>query len=301
VPKEITITSQPSELHVLPLPTSGRPADFTGAVGQFKVSSDVSAAQVSAGDPVTLRMHVSGEGNFDRVDTQMLERNEQWKTYPPKSTFAAADSIGHKGEKTFEQPLIASQTGEQTIPSLSFSYFDPETKRYERAATAPLELEVEAARADNSLKAPAPASQSDARLASRTSQDLRPDHAPTAISESLIPLYLRPAFLAIPATLALVFAAGFVALKRAPRRVASKAVEGALARLGELAQSGDASFYVAARDFLLQFDPRLDRDAQQFDRLFALADEAKYGGRAAGGADLAQWLELVRRHLQEPR
>jgi hypothetical protein len=93
-PTEITITSQPSELHVLPLPTSGRPADFSGAVGTFKVSSDVSASHMPAGDPVTLRLHVSGAGNFDRVDSQMLERNDQWKTYPPKSSFSSTDTIG---------------------------------------------------------------------------------------------------------------------------------------------------------------------------------------------------------------
>ena len=319
VPKEITITSQPSELHVLALPKNGRPADFSGAVGNFKVSSDVSAAQVSAGDPVTLRLHVNGEGNFDRVDTPMLDRSENWKTYPPKSSFVPADATGHKGEKIFEQPLIASQTGEQTIPSLSFSYFDPESKRYERAETAPLKLNVEASRADNSLKAPAEASKSDARLAKRSGQDLRPDHAASPLSESLIPLYLRPGFLAIPTALALAFAVGLVALKRAPRRFASQATERALAHLGELARSGDASFYVAARDFLLQnlsqtwhlpiqeismeeIRARLDQDAEQVGRLFASADEAKYGGRAANSSDLSQWLDLVRRHVhEEPR
>jgi hypothetical protein len=317
VPKETTITSQPSELHVLPLPTSGRPADFTGAVGQFKVASDVSAAQISAGDPVTLRMHVSGAGNFDRVDTQMLDRNEQWKTYPPKSSFSPADLIGYKGEKTFEQPLIAAQTGEQTIPSLSFSYFDPETKRYERTDTAPIKLNVDASRADSSLKAPAEATKPDARLANRTGRDLRPDHAPTPSAESLIPLYLRPGYLAVPAALALAFAVGLVVLKRAPRRFASKATERALEHLGELARSAETStFYVAAREFLLQnlsltwqlpveeitsteLQARLDQDAEDVAHLFALADEAKYAGRAADGTDLSQWLTLVRRHVHE--
>jgi hypothetical protein len=317
VPKEITITSQPSDLHVLALPTAGRPADFNGAVGTFKVSSDVSASQIAAGDPVTLRMHIEGEGNFDRVDTQMLDRNEQWKTYPPKSAFTAADSIGRKGEKIFEQPLIASQTGDQTIPSLSFSYFDPETRRYERAETAPIKLTVDTSRADNSLKAPAAPAKPDARLANGTGPDLRPDHAPTGRSASLIPLYLRPGFLAVPAALALAFAAALIALGRAPRRFASKATERALAHLSELARAGDAAaFYVAARQFLLQnlaqawhlpveeitpaeLHARLDQDAEEASRLFALADEAKYAGRTAVSSDLSQWLALVRRHVQE--
>ena len=48
-PKEVTITSPSSELKVLPLPTEGRPKDFSGAVGDFQVSSDVSPVQRSGG------------------------------------------------------------------------------------------------------------------------------------------------------------------------------------------------------------------------------------------------------------
>ena len=316
VPKEITVTSQPSELHVLSLPTSGRPADFSGAVGTFKVSSEVSAAQIPAGDPVTLRMHVSGEGNFDRVDSQMLERNEQWKTYPPTSAFNSTDSTGYKGEKTFEQPLIAAQPGEQTIPGLSFSYFDPESKRYERAQTPPIKVTVATSRAANSLKAPADAANPDVRPAQRLGDELRPDHAPTPAYDTLMPLYLRQGYLAIPAALALLFAGGVVALRRVPLRVSSKALDRALAQLSALAHTGDASaFYVAAREILQQhfsnawhipveavtaaeFESRLDHDAADIGRLFSLADEAKYSGLAADSADLSQWLQFVRRHVE---
>jgi len=46
----------------------------------FTVKADV-------GDPLTLRLRVIGSGNFDRVDSTMLDHVEQWKTYPPRSTF----------------------------------------------------------------------------------------------------------------------------------------------------------------------------------------------------------------------
>jgi hypothetical protein len=316
VPKEITVTSPPSELHVLALPTSGRPADFSGAVGAFKVSSDVSADKMTAGDPVTLRMHVSGAGNFDRVDSPMLDHIDHWKTYPPKSSFSSTDPLGYKGEKTFEQPLIAAQTGEQTIPGLSFSFFDPETRHYERSQTAPIKVTIDASRADSSLQAPAGAAKADTRLAGRTDLGLRSDHALTEESAaSLLPLYLRPRFLALPATLALLLTSGLIGLRRAPRRVASKAAQRALAQLSAVARAGDSSaFLVAARQILLQnfsqrwqlppqqitaaeLDLRLGSDAEDINRLFALADEAKYSGRAADEADRSQWLQIVSRQL----
>ncbi len=116
--KDITVASAPTAFTVLALPTHDRPADFSGAVGNFSVSSDVSDEKVAAGDPVTLRLRVSGTGNFDRVMTPMLHDVEHWKTYSPTAKFKAEDDIGHRGEKTFEQPLIATQSGMQSLPAV---------------------------------------------------------------------------------------------------------------------------------------------------------------------------------------
>jgi hypothetical protein len=320
-PKEITIESLPTSFHVLSLPTAGRPPDFSGAVGAFKISSDLSTLKAAAGDPVTLRMHVTGAGNFDRVDSPMLDHLDEWKTYPPKSSFSAADPVGYKGEKIFEQPLIASQTGEQTIPALSFSYFNPETRRYERAQTAPIKIDIAAALADSSLKAPADASDIHAGVAGRgparsSIAGLKADHAPASSTvDTLIPLYLQPRFLIIPAALALLVAGGLIGLRRKPNRASSQAAERALAQLDAAARSGDTSTFLdAARALLLQdlaqrwqipvehitaeeLDSRLGADAGEINRLFALADEAKYSGYEGKSPDFSRWLHIVRRQL----
>jgi len=53
----------------------------------------------------------------------------RWKTYDPKATFNPTDPTGYRGEKIFEQPLIAAQPGTHTIRPLNFSYFDPGARR----------------------------------------------------------------------------------------------------------------------------------------------------------------------------
>ena len=131
------------------LPTEDRPAEFSGAVGTFKISSDISSATAAAGDPLTLRMHVTGTGNFDRVDSAMLEHVEHWKTYPPTSSFKSADLLGFKGEKVFEQPVIASASGAQVLPALTFAYFDPAARRYETLRTSPLSVVISPSAADS--------------------------------------------------------------------------------------------------------------------------------------------------------
>ena len=59
--RDVTVSSAPETFTVLPLPAEGRPEDFTGAVGKFAVSSELLQDRAGEGDPVTLRMRVTGE------------------------------------------------------------------------------------------------------------------------------------------------------------------------------------------------------------------------------------------------
>jgi hypothetical protein len=307
-PKELTVNSPTLDLKVLPLPTEGRPKDFTGAVGNFQASSDITPAHPAAGDPLTYRLHISGTGNFDRVDSTMLSELDRWKTYPPKSSFTKSDAVGYKGEKLFEQPLITAQTGEQTIPGLGFSYFNPNARRYERAQTQPIKVAIGASLADSST-----GSLADAATLRR---GLRPDHPGSRDSVSnLTPLYFEPLFLTVPVTLALLLAGSWFLVHPSPARVNSKALARALAELSAAAKSGDsASFFELARATLLhtfatrwrlppdqitteEFRARLGPTAGDLERLWALADEAKYSKDEPGTTDLQHWLALIRAHI----
>jgi hypothetical protein len=317
VRKEIKVASPPVELTVSTLPAEGRPPDFSGAVGTFEIASDLSSTAASAGDPLTLRLHVSGSGNFDRVDSRMLEHIERWKTYPPKSMFKAADAIGYKGEKTFEQPLIASKPGAQTLPGLTFSYFDPTTGRYEIARTAPLSVTISPALADSMAGAAQIAAGNTGAPASQSPSGLRPDHLATdAISGSLVPLYFQTRFLAIPSLLTLAFAGGWLRLRHrtggGSARSRSRAANRVLVELDEAARSGDtAQFLISARSALQMAArwqaaagqvtaveaARLGSESEDMRQLSALADEAHYSGHEPTAIDFARWTQVVRRRM----
>jgi hypothetical protein len=274
VQKNINVTSPEAAMKVLPLPTQGKPPDFSGAVGTFKISTDVSSAKNTAGDPLTLRMHVTGSGTFDRVDSNMLDTGSEWKTYEPKSAFSSTDPTGFRGEKTFEQPLIASQPGAQTIPPLSFSYFDPATHQYETTHSSPLPVTVSPA-ANSTANEPPPVTASTsgptpkspnpaAAPADESHGGLRPDHAITeAHVGSLVPPYFQPPFIAIPTVLALLFGGSWIALRRRERdaldvhrereRVRSLIVRGLTEQMATAAAKRDAApFFNAARSALQQ-------------------------------------------------
>jgi len=316
IPKDITVASPPTELTVQALPTEGRPANFSGAVGTFTIASDISSAAAAAGDPLTLRMRVIGSGNFDRVDSPMLEHLDQWKTYPPKSSFKASDATGRKGEKIFEQPVIAAKAGVQTLPGLSFSYFDTTSHRYETARSAAIDVTI-----SPSLAYAASANMAGAAAAA-VLDGLRPDHAVAAnLTNSLLPPYMQPRFLAVPCALTLAFAGTWLGLRRRDSgpdiagRLVSHTLNRLLAVMDQAAQAGDSpAFFSAARNALQQtlaarwrtepdqvtaalLSARLGGDANEVRRLFALADEIEYSADRPTATDFSRWMQLVRKQI----
>jgi hypothetical protein len=325
VPKDINVTSPAQELTVRELPSEGRPADFHGAIGTFSIASEVSPTKADVGDPLTLRMRVTGSGNFDRVDSTMLDHLDQWKTYPPKSSFNSSDPIALSGMKTFEQPVIASKPGVQELPGLTFSYFDPNTRRYETARSGALSVSISPSLADSRAAPPAPSTA--ASPDNKYAAGLRPDHAETSARSSLIPLYLQPRFLAVPSILVLAFAGGWLSARRrrgagvresASNRIASRAAKRTLAQMQAAARAGDAAlFFDSARTALQsvlaarwelapeeitssELENRVGAE-NEIRELFALADEAKYSGRKLNATDFARWLRMVRRNLMSDK
>src|SRR5690606_34729625 len=58
--EHLAIPSNPLSLEVLPLPEQGRPAEFTGLIGEFRFEAQAAPTEVSVGDPITLTIRVSG-------------------------------------------------------------------------------------------------------------------------------------------------------------------------------------------------------------------------------------------------
>lgn len=139
--KKIQIVSKDIELQVLPLPTEGKPADFSGAIGKFALHVKAQPTEVGPGDPITLTMTVQGTGNFDRVDAPVLSQTEGWKSYSPSSKMTPGARVG-LGNKVFEQAIVAKGMDRTTIPPLSFSFFDPEARKYQTLRSDPIPLRV---------------------------------------------------------------------------------------------------------------------------------------------------------------
>ncbi len=127
---EKPLATQVVTIDVKPLPTP-KPSDFSGAVGNFSISSSISATEVKQHDAITITLSIKGEGNMKMLKTPELKFPKDFETYEPKVTnsFKAGNS-GLSGEKRIEYLVIPRHKGEFTIPSVSISYFDLQSGAY---------------------------------------------------------------------------------------------------------------------------------------------------------------------------
>ncbi len=137
----VKLTSNSFTLESRQLPSANQPSDFSGAIGHFSLAVKAKPDTVAVGDPITLDMIVSGQGNFDRVETPKFPENPKWKSYPPSSEIKQ-ENDPTKGRKTFEQAIMAKDDSVSEIPSVSFTYFDPTTEKYVTLKSTPIPITV---------------------------------------------------------------------------------------------------------------------------------------------------------------
>jgi len=138
----VTVRTEPVELEVKPLPKEGRPAHFSGAIGQFTLESRAAPGRVKLGDPVTLTVEIAGIGSFDRMGPPHLETGTGWRSYPPGTQFEKQDEAEVSGTKRFEFALIP-ESPQTELPKVGFSYFDPSTEKYVTLTGKPIPIVVE--------------------------------------------------------------------------------------------------------------------------------------------------------------
>jgi hypothetical protein len=141
-PQPVTLNSEPLILQADALP-AGKPDDFTGVVGRLSANAVADRTAVKVGEAVSLTVAVSGSGNVKSLPEPRKPDLPALRFFETESS-AAVDKGGDRvgGTKTFRTVAVPRVTGRTRVPAFTFSYFDPESKTYGRAATAEIDLTV---------------------------------------------------------------------------------------------------------------------------------------------------------------
>jgi hypothetical protein len=326
--KEVALSSEPSPVKILSVPTKKRPANFTGAVGKFEMAAQATPLQAAVGDPITLKLKLSGSGNFERANPPALERNNEWKTYKPTAKFEPEDSAGCSGTKTFEQALVPERSGKLVIPALAFSYFDPESKEYVTRSTEPLSIDIAPGQSVANAVLSAPDTHTPPVARPGGEPGLAPNKlGPGRFHTTLRPWFFNPWLLAGALLPSMVLLAIYWFMRRQqalaldPRRVrlaeAQREMEDQLQVMEGAANRGATSeFFAAARGAfqnqlgalwglipqtitLAEINNRLNGEADGFRFVFELADEVAYTGRTFAAAELQKWHKVINAELNK--
>ena len=128
-------------LDVQSLPT--KPDNYSGGVGNFKMSASISGTELKANDAVTIKLTISGTGNMKLLSTPEVKFPQDFEVYDPKVTDNYdLTSNGLSGTKTIEYLAIPRHAGKFTIPAIEMSYFDLSSHSYKTLKTESYQLNV---------------------------------------------------------------------------------------------------------------------------------------------------------------
>ena len=315
-PRQYTVTSSEIVFEVKPLPLTGQPKNFSGAVGQFSLATEAAPLKLKVGDPITLKLKISGRGNFDRVMAPVMVDEAGWRNYPPSAKFTADDDIGIIGSKAFEMAVIPNEK-KTKLPEVEFSYFDPVAEKYVTLGGQRLPITVEG-------ETPPPPAVIQGTPSAQTASTPEPAKkasdiqyimtGPAQWNASFTPLFRRRVFWnaqAVPALALLVFV-GIQVSRRKERDLLAKQFaawrreQHDLMRILQRSDTEQADFYdaairyiqIAAARTLLQTPESIgpaeaiasrpfdDATGEGVQSIFNAHGELRYAGVAAGGGKI---------------
>jgi hypothetical protein len=236
------LVARPIAIRVLPLPTEGRPADFSGTVGDYKMTAAFDRPEVRQYDLVTLKVQFAGKGQMDAISPPRLPTVTGFERFKEQSGAAG-------GAKTFEFLLRPTEAGDVRFPAIEYAVFDPAHKQYERLQTPVLTLRVlPAPKPEKPVvqvftpPTPGPGGETPSSVV-ELNRDIEYIRTTDFLRHGLmaVPLYEQPAFLAFQLAPIALLAASFAirrrrekregdvawARRRSARSVASKRLRGA--------------------------------------------------------------------------
>lgn len=130
-------------INVNPLP-AGKPADFSGGVGEFTVSSSINSKELKTNDAITIKLVISGTGNLKLISNPEIKFPEDFEVYDPKvDNQVRLTREGLTGNRVIEYLAIPRHAGTYKIPGVSFSYFDIRSKSYKTLKTEEYVVNIE--------------------------------------------------------------------------------------------------------------------------------------------------------------
>ncbi len=128
--------SAPVEMQVKVPPELGRPENYCGAVGEYKLDAELAPRNCMVGDLLTLKWTLVGNGTADDVTKVEYKPGKDFKVYPPRVTSQA------DGVVSCSQVIIPLSTNVTSAAAFNLSVFNPLKGEYTELSSGPFGLRV---------------------------------------------------------------------------------------------------------------------------------------------------------------
>lgn len=141
--EKIILQSTPVIIKVKPLPTSGKPASYSGAVGNFSIEAGIEKNNFTTDESGKLKITINGQGNLTLINTPDIVWPYNMEGYDP----AVKDELNKltvpvSGSKIIEYPFTVAVAGTYILPPVQFSYFDIAANKYKAVNTKAITITV---------------------------------------------------------------------------------------------------------------------------------------------------------------
>ena len=269
--QQAALSTEAESVQILPVPRENRPTDFNGAVGHFNLSVTAGPTNVTEGDPITVKIQISGRGAIDNLSLPELSWSN-FVTHPPEVKVENTDQLGLQGTKSFEYIVSAQSSDIKELPPITFSFFDPDQKTFRTLSHAAIPLVVRGA--GSTARPTTYASTPSRQEAAPPAPDIVPNKQRLGeLAQISPPLIQQPWFLALQTAPVLAFLGSVAWRRRAdklatnPRlrrqRQVAKVIQDGLGQLRQLAEEkkSDEFFALVFRLLQEQLGERLDAPA----------------------------------------
>ncbi len=124
----LDLASRDLTLEVLPLPEVNRPANFSGAVGSFRISESIGETKLTLGEALNYSIQISGRGNFNQFSAPQMASTPHFRIAVP--VISGNLKAGSDGLRTYFYTVIPQDKGDFVFSGATFNWFDTDSGTY---------------------------------------------------------------------------------------------------------------------------------------------------------------------------
>ena len=129
-----TTSTRAEQIVVRELPIDGRPKDFAGAVGEYRLTAVLERTNARVGDAVQLTVRIEGVGNVKLLPAPRIAIPDVITSVPVETIAVDSSDLRVRGSKSFRFLLTPRREGVVSLGAVEYPFFNPAQGDYEVAS-----------------------------------------------------------------------------------------------------------------------------------------------------------------------